>query len=311
MPNKLIYPSANPLQVFVPDLTRDSRYNSKDFEDFDFPDTILPWEQRAGFCQPWQLNDVIQTQLRTNVGPVNWVLKSCETDEVIDTVQLDQKQESENEPGLFIYELLAPLSGYEPGCYYAEFQFGTPAVITVVTGELNFEELHENTQLAEYKHYEAREDIIFETGFFPSVRVPAIKKYTGPKQKATVYEDQVLNMSSLRSQKYRTWQWRIGLGKGIPDYFADMIGGIIGCSDFRIDGKSVTVADDAEMEANEIDGLSLRWWSVDLRDRYTRGSRTIENDVPIDAAITVMINVDSKGFGNSNTGSETIITDVI
>lgn len=296
--------------MFSSDPDRPAKYNSKDFEDYDFRDTILPWEQYTGFCQPWQLNDTIALQLQTNVGPVNFILKDWKTDLVIDTIQFDQLLQNVADPELYIYECSIPLDIYEPGNYYVVLQFGG-GIFEVRTGMLEFAELHENTLLFEYKHYEFREDLIFETGFFPSCRVPAVKEYAGPKQKSTTYEDQVLNTTALRNIKYRTWKLFIGLGKGIPDYFADMIGGIIGCSTFMIDGKYYTVPSDAEMEPNKIANVALKWWSIEpLREKFARGSRTYENDDPIDAQIAVMVNSDSKGFGNSNTGSQTAVINV-
>lgn len=308
MANNVTYPSMNPLQMFMPDFDRDVRYNSKDFEDFEFSETILPWEQMTSFCQPWQLNDTIQLQLQSNVGPVNFIIKDCLDDSVLDTILFDTIAESENEPGMFIREVTVPLAGYPEGCYYVELDFG--GVLTLRSGELNFSVLHENSLLAEYKHFENREDLIFETGFFPSVRFFGTKRFDRPKQKAVVYEDQVLNMSALHATKYRVWNLVIGESYGIPDYFADMIGGIIGNSDFRIDGKNYTVEKDAEFEPNGIDYYPMRGWSVQLRERYTRGSRAYENDEPIDGQLIVMVNVDSKGFGNSNAGTETAVIDV-
>lgn len=301
--------------MFLPALedTRDERYNSKDFIDFDFPDTILPWEQNTGFCQPWQLNDTIPLHLLSSIGPVNFVLKDCKTGIVIDTIQLDRKQESITEPGLYIYELSAPLNLYLAGCYYAELQFGIdPVVFTLRSGELNFESLHENTLALEYKHFEAREDIIFETGWLGMVRIHGIKKYLGPKQKNTVYEDQVLDSVTLRAQKYQAWELKIGgtPAKGIPDYFASMVGGIIGCSDFRIDGKNYAVPEGKEMEPVELDRYPMRGWAVELRERYTKGANVFENNEPVGGRLAVMINSSSKGFGNSTTGSQTAVIDV-
>lgn len=307
MANKLIYSSANPLQMFMPDLERDERYNTKDFTDFDFPETILPFEQLTQFCQPWQLNDTIQIQLQTNIGPVNFIIKDCKFNRVIDTIQFDQKQESENEPGLFIYECTVPLSNYEPGCYYVEFQFGG-GVFTLRSGKLDFDELHEETVLMEAKHYEFREGIIYETGFFPSFRIPGFKKFDRNRFKNTTYEDQVLNDVALRNQKFRIWNLYTEL---IPDYFADMIAANLGCSDLRFDGKNYIFDKEFEFEPQGTEGVPMRAWSTPLRERYTRGGITYENDEPIDGELVVMVNVDSKGFGNSNSGSETIVTDVI
>lgn len=310
MSNKLSYSFTNPLQFFSSNADRDDRYNGKDFEDFDFTDTILPWQQATSFSQPWQKNDTIALQLQSNIGPVNFILKRWCDDVVIDTVQLDQKQQSINEPGVFIYELSAPLSDYDEGEYYAELQLGIPIVFSFRSGKLSIKELQENTLLLEAKHFESREDLIFETGFFPSVRVPATKRYMGPKSKATAYVDQFYNATTLRNVKYREWNLLIGGSIGIPDYFIDMLGGWLGCSDFRIDGKKYTKKDGAEFEINGLQNYPMRGWAITLNETLARGGRIYENDDPINVELTAMINVDSKGFGNSNTGSQTAIIDI-
>lgn len=311
MANRLIRSFINPLQLFDPAPAEDPRYRTKDFIDFDLPDTILPWEQIVGYCQPWQLSDTIFDQLQTNAGPVNFVLRDCKTNQVIDTIQYTQGEQNVNDPELFIYQLAAPLAGYPEGCYYAEVTFGAnPIVFTLRTGELLFASEHANSVLAEYKHYEFREDIIFETGIFFMLRLFATNRYQKTANKSSTYEDQVLNMTALRNVAYRLWTFVIGQSKGIPDWLADKVGRIIGCSTLLLDGKAFTKPKDAELEAIEEDRYPLRGWTIDLRERYNRASREYENEVPLDGFIAAMVNVDSKGFGNSNSGSQTAITDV-
>lgn len=311
MANKLIRSFINPLQLFDPAPYEDPRYLSKDFIDYDFPDTILPWEQRVGYCQKWQKSDTIFDQLQTNVGPVVFILKDCKTDQVIDTVLYVQGAESENEPGLFIYELSLPLSGYPEGCYYGVVTFGaSPIVFSLRTGEINLSELHENTLYIEFSNYEFREDFIFETGLIPAIRVHGTNRYQKTSNSSTTYEDQVLNMSALRNVSFRIWKLVIGQSKGIPDWLADKIGRIIGCSKLIIDGKYFTKPQDQEFEPTAEDYYPMKGWSIELRERYNRASRTYENNITLDANIAVMVNVDSKGFGNSNSGSQTAVTDV-
>ncbi len=312
MPNKLIYSFLNPIQLFDPSPVEDDRYLSKDFIDYDLPDTILPWEQQAGYCQPWQLSDTIQIQLQTNVGPVNFTLYDCLTDLAIDTVQFTQGAQSVNEPGVYIYELSMPLNGYNPGCYYGKVTFGaSPIIFTLQTGELDFKEVHENTLYLESSHYENREDIIFETGLLLAVRVHGTNKFLKTANKSTTYEDQSLNMSAIRNVAFRNWRLIIGGGRGIPDWLADKITRMAGCSDFSIDGKYFVKPQDSEIQEIEDEDYPLRGWTIELREKNNRGSRTYENNVPIDAAVSVMVNVDSKGFGNSNSGSLTAITEII
>lgn len=302
MANKLRYSPTNPLQFFSKDLDRDGRFNSKDFEDFEFTDTIRSFEQHADWCQPWQLTDTIKLQLETNVGPVNWVLKKVKRNEIVDTVPLANIMESENEPGMFVYELAAPLSGYDEDHFYAELQFGVggPEPIFVLrTGKLEFAIEHENSLIADYKHFEHQNGIIYETGFYPSVRFFGIVKYIGPKKKATSHEDQILNMIAVRAQKYRAWELKLGK---CPDYFSDMMGGVICCQDLKFDGKAFTVPQENELEPVEPDPkVRLRGWSVQMRDRYTRNSKEYENDQPINATVVAIVESDAKGFGGDGT----------
>ncbi len=60
----------------------------------------------------------------------------------------------------------------------------------------------------------------------------------------------------------------------------------------------------------EDDSYPKRGWAVELRERYNRRSRTYENNVPLNGTVAIAVNVDSKGFGNNNSGSQTIVIDV-
>lgn len=311
MPNKLIYSETNPLQFFIPDLVLDEKFNSKDFDDFVFPETIRSWEQQVGFCQPWQLTDSIPLQLITNVGPVKFILRDCKRNTLIDTIALTQKQESETEPGMFIYEMLHPLNIYQEGCYKGFLQFGVdPVVILIETGELEFAEKHENTLWMEYSHFETKEDIIYETGFKGTLRVPATIQYMGAKSKNTIYDDQVMDSTILRAQKYRTHKLMIGGAgwKGVPDYFADILAGALGCQDLKFDGKPYTAQSD--LEPGGVENFPKRSWSCELRNRYTKGSKTIIDNTPINAQIAIAVAANLKGFGGSNTGDQTIVINV-
>jgi len=312
MANKLIYPFINPVQLFDPAPVEDDRYLSKDFIDYNLPETILPWEQRLNYCQKWQMSDTVFIQLQTNVGPVNFILYDCLTDLVVDTVQFTQGAQSVNEPGLYIYELSLPLTGYDAGCYYGKVTFGaSPVIFTLQTGEWDIQEVHENTLYLEANHFEAREDFKFKTGLVPALRVEGTNKYQKTATKSTTYEDQTLNMSVLRNVNFRLWKLIVGQSKGIPDWLSDKIIRMICCSSFSIDGKYFTKSQDADWEPIEEDGYSMKGWTVELRELRNRASRIYENNVALDAVVTAVVNVDSKGFGNSNSGSLTAITEII
>lgn len=310
MANKLIYPVINPVQLFDPNPVLADRYRSRDFIDFPLPDTILPWQQELDYAQPWQKSDSIYIQMQTNVGPVAFNLKRSDGSAVA-SVLFTQNGQSLNDPTMFIYELNMPLNIYDEGCYYGEITFGiSPVVFTLRTSKLDLKVEHAQSLLLQYKHFEYREDFIFETGIQPEMRIFGTNRYERTANKSTTYEDQVLNVQALRNVAFRTWMLLIGRGKGIPDWMADKIARIIGCSTFMIDANSFTKPSDSEMEPNGVDNYPMRGWKVLLRERYNRASRQYENNIPLNAQLVVMINSDSKGFGNSNSGSQTAVLDI-
>lgn len=308
MPNRVIYPAINPLQFYkqVPDT--DSRYNSRLFDNWYFSDTILPWEQQVDWHQPWQRSDNLHLQLHSNYGPINLKLYT-EAGALVDTIQFSQIMVNFNDPEMYIYEVDVDMSGYDEGCYYFTITFGNPVALTFQSEKIILSDSLESTLLLEYSHPSFREDMIFETDIQPKMRIPAILKFKGPASKNTVYEDQPLNLTVIRSLNYRVFTLDIGAGKGVPDYMADKIDRILGCRTLLIDGVAYTKID-GSIEPAAVEDYPLRGWRIDVRPSVNRASAHYENEEPQGRTVAVMINVDSKGFGTDTGGSETVITDV-
>jgi hypothetical protein len=308
--NILIYPFLNPLAFYKDTPDEVARYRSKDFTDWYFSDTILPWEQSVSWKQPWQTSDTIHLQLQSTYGPVTLIMYRTDGD-VVDTIPFTQVIASANNPDLRIYEVHVDMSVYEAGCYYFKITFGSPVVLTLRSETIELSEIHENSLLLEAKHYRFREDMIFETGIFPGLRVRASKKFEKPGSNDTIYEDQPGNREVLRSESFRIWKLLIGGSKGIPDYIADKIALMLGCSDFLIDGKYYVKSEGATMEPNAIDDYPMRGWSIELREKLKRSSRIYESETAANAQVSVIIAVDTRGFTEGNTGDVVTIEDIL
>lgn len=308
MANNIKFPFINPLQFYKQTPDTQDKYRSRHFDDFYVDDTILPWEQHVDWEQPWQLSDNLHLQLMSNYGPINLRLYN-DSDELIDTIAFSQGVPDYNDATLFIWEADVDMSGYTPGCYYFTISFGNPIAIVLQSEMINLAAEIENTLLLEYEHFEFREDMIFETGIAPKVRIPAVLKFKGPASKNTLYEDQSLNQEVIRAENFRLWNLSIGTTFGVPDYFADKLDRILGCSSLLIDGKYYA-KNDGSISPNEIDNYPLRGWSIELREKLNRASRHYEDETAQNTTVSVLINVDSKGFGADTGGNETVIVDV-
>ena len=305
MANKVIYPAINPLQFYkqVPDT--DDRYNSRLFDNWYFSDTILPWEQRVDWHQPWQLSDVLHLQIHSNYGPINLKLYT-EAGDLVDTIAFTQIMPNFNEPDMFIYEVDVDMDGYDEGCYYFTIAFGSPVVLTMQSENIMLSEKLEPTLQIEYSHPSFREDMIFETGIQPKIRIPGALKYKGRKSQDTTYEDQPLNATMIRSKSYPVYELSTG---PIPPYLFDKIALILGCRTLLIDAIGYT-KNQPEMDMLEVEDVALVGGKIVLRPSNNRSSVHYENEAPAGRQVAVMINVDSKGFGTDTGGSETVILDV-
>lgn len=311
MPTNILYLSnLNPIQFYkeVPD--EDAQYNSRHMDDWYFSDTILPWEERVCFDQPWQQNDLIQLQMQCNYGPVNLEVYDAATDLLVDTASFQQIMANFNDPTLFIYELDLALNVYPVGTYYLKVKFGSPVVLTLKSENIILSEKHENTLLLNYSHYKMYGDLIFETGFASSIRIFATNKLKSFKSVRTSYKDQLQNPQTVRSVNSRVWNLVIGGTEGIPDYLADKLFEILGCSNLQIDGKYYVINPGAEMEPNEVENYPMRGWSIEMLQKINRSQRIFENEQSQDVFVAVMANSDSKGFGADNGSNETVIIDV-
>lgn len=311
MANILYFSNYNPVQFYkdVPD--SNAQFNSRLFDNWYFANTILDWEQRTKYEQPWQTSDLIQMQLQCNYGPINLELIRESDNAVIDTIPFQQIRANYNDPSLFIYEIDIDLSIYDPGCYYFKIKFGSPVILTLRSELICLQDSHPYTLLLSYSHYRFYADLIFETGFASSLRIPATLKYKGPASIDTIYKDQVLNPQQVRSVPFNVWNLNIGGSLGIPDYLAEKIYGILGCSNLQVDEKYYVKNEGATMEPNEIENYPMRGWKIELLPKLNRTQRIFEDDSVIETQVAVMINTDSKGFGADNGGNETVITDVI
>jgi hypothetical protein len=309
MSTRITRPFINTLQFYVKGLATSDRLQTKDFEDYHFSDTILPWQHLTDYRQLVQLTDTLHDQLQANAGPINLKLYTCEG-LLVDTIPYSQVSQNYNDPDLYIYEVDVDMSGYPEGIYYMEIEFGNPVTVTLQSEYIDLKAVHENSVLLEYKHSSFREDMIFETGIQPGIRVFATKKFKGPASKNTLYEDQVLNETLIRSVNYRVWTLNIGGTYGIPDYLADKIDRALGCNTVLIDGKYYSKVE-GSLDANEVDDYPMRGWKIDLREKLNRASRIIEDSTPQNVSVAAIINVDSKGFGTDTGGSETVISDII
>lgn len=284
-------PFLNPVKFVTVGYSQDSRYNSRDMDDWKYIQTIPEWITSRCYCQKWQKNDTINLQFTSDAGPITY--QFLNKDENVEYSGSFTQVGTGPIAGFFLYEASIPLASFNEGKYYLKI-IGT--TITLLSEPLNIRTLHANTVLLEYTNASFKDDVIFETGFSPSLRIEGTVQYKSPASKDTLFEDQVLNQSLLSSRGYDLYEFLIGSSEGIPDYLIKKLNRILGCSTVMYDGIEYTKNDGAKFEPAEMDDYPMRVWTIELRERLNRSSTISEDNSVINDEIGVTISTDSKGF---------------
>lgn len=310
MSNFLYIPFINPINYTEVDFANVEQYISKHMDDFPFTETIMPWEQQTRFFQPWQISDSIRQQITTTYGPVALNVLDCQGNTVYSTT-FQQKQQDANNPGNYIYESDLALNIFTAGTYFLQIVAGSPAQKTLISEPLIFAETIENSLLIEFSHFEFYNDVIFETGIDMNVRIYGGLKFKAPNAKDTLYEDQSLNMTMLKSVPYRLWRLVIGNAEGIPDWFIDKLNRVLGCSTVSIDGRNYSKNEGAKMEESTEENYPMRAWAIELREKLNRDSKIFSSTGNTNQPVSAVVSVETKGFVlNDNGGSYYQIEDV-
>lgn len=284
--------------------------NSKHISDFPFEDTILPWQQQTSFRQVYQTNDSIRLQLRSDTGPITWELVKC-GGVIQSTDNFDQVLENADVPGEFIYQADIDLGSVPAGYYQLKIVVGSPAQVTLVSEIIEISDTIENSLLLSYRNSSFKDDIVFETGFSPSIRIKGAIFYKEPGSKDVVYEDQVLNETMIDSKSFDLYELQLTDELGIPDWLIRKLNIILGCDELIVDGRFYAKAEGAKLEQIQFDGYPMRGWKIDLREQLNRRAKYFSSVGDTLQGLAVILNTDSKGFVDDETGGSVYqITDI-
>jgi hypothetical protein len=305
---RLILPYINPINLVEVSPTLIPQYVSRFMDDYLWANRLSVRQSGVSkYYQPWNNNDVVSVQFQNSAGQVVVYLVNCKGKK-IDSFIATPKQQNKYQPEYFIYESHIALTPYPEGHYFFIYEIGSPVRKALISEPIYIKPQHEGTILFQYKHRTFRGNMVFETGIQPSVRVKANLKKQVPKSKDTLYEDQVLDMTILKSTPFRVFDLTL---EQIPDWYGEIFNWIMGCSDVRLDGRYYTKnGDDAKFE-KEVSAYfdALIDHKLELRESVNRNSKIFDVDEDTTEEFFLTLNVDSKGFADtSQNASSSVIT---
>jgi hypothetical protein len=303
MANQIYIPYLNPCHYVEMDPVLIPQYVSKHMDDYLFASTIRPHQQTVPYLHKWSVNDAIREQIKTNYGPVVLKMKRCDGSEVY-SQNFTTRQEDADRPGTFLRQTDLDLATFAPGFYYREIHIGSNPAKVLVCDPFEIATSVPSTLYLEYSHFEKYQGTYFQSPFNPTLRVPAVIDYNDTASKDTIYEDEPLSETMLKSTPYRLYDFKLGGSRGVPPWLADKVKRIFGCSDLRADGRYYTKSEGAKWERTERDNYPMHGWQIQLRDAQNKEEMIYENDAQVIGIAAAGLIVSTKHFGISDTGSD-------
>lgn len=302
---RIIIPYLNPLNLVEVAPVEIPQYVTKFIDDYLWSERLQPQQMGVKpFYQLWQNSDVIPIQLQSDMGQITVYVINCKRKQ-IDSFIMTPKQQNKYEPGMYIYEAFISLTPYPPGKYMLVFKVGDSAL---VSEPIHIKARHENTFLFQYKHRNYRGNVIFETGIEMNVRAVCNIKLQAPQSKDTLYEDQVLDMTLIKSVPFTVYDLTI---EQIPDWYSKIFGWVMGCSSVRINGHYFTKNGEGAKFEKEVKAYydALANYKLELRDSTNRNSKVFSATENTNEELTITLNVDSKGFADTSVeASSSVVT---
>lgn len=310
MANDLFQSFLNPWKFTPKNPVNIPQYVSKFMDDVLYAETIRYYqEQNALYFQPQLTSDAARNVYISNYGPLTVWLMDSEGRKLPGQVLTNGAEDASN-PGYFYRYMDLDLSAYDPGIYLPILEAGSAP--DVWFGEpIRIKENCEDTLLLEYSNYKMKGNIIFfkDDGvqvFSPSLRIPAILKYIGPKSIDTLYFDRRHNAKFLEAVDFDAYKLVGGNSDGWPPWLAKKVGKIITCSDWKIDGRQFAKsAEDAVLEQNEFDtDYPMSAYTIELVEALNRSGIQYTNNNPNIPSNSMMAVMETKGFGINDIGGD-------
>jgi len=297
--NKVYLPYLNDIKLVQQNYVLSDKYHIAHFDESLFVHQIYDFQEEKKYYQKFQTNDKIYFQVISDFGLVNARLINCEEEIIVTGTVAPILNSFYNIPKV-AYGCTIDLTGVPTGYYYVKALVGIGAGQMKLISEPIYVDVNiPNSILFQYKHRKNFYGSIFQNGETFSFRCEAILTDFKPSVNSVVFEDQTANLVSLSATAFRSFELVIGDGYGVPDWVADKINRIFGCSTVLLDGKQFVRSDGSKMSRNGDKLYPMAGWTIEVREAKANNGVTFSNDLPIGSDVISIIFDEPVLFGDT------------
>lgn len=282
--------------------------NSDNMLSFDgalFSEQIRSWQDQVMYYQKQCLGDTIRFQVQTNLTPVRLNIIDCQQ-RSYGTFDAVVKPTNIVAPETLTYEFNFQLT--------PDFTIGQVFYFLLTFGEAGQEAYvpwisepqvivpdDDTTSLIEYTNSFNHQNVVFDTGIVYNFRVESNLQNLDPLTYDAVFQDQPMNLRTIKSIPYDQWLFILGPAQGVPDWVARLVRSIWTLDTVKYHGIQYTKPDGQKWTATGLDNnYPLRGWTCVLQNTLNHYStRTEDNNSPAES-FTVVWNLNTDAFGTLN-----------
>lgn len=308
--NQTIIPLASPIRFVPLNGTADG------FDAQWFSEQVRSWQDKVYYYQKQCIGDRIRFQVQTNLTPVQLSVIDCKG-RIYTTYEAALKITSIVNPTNLVYEFDFTLdSGFIKGqVFYFLLTFGVntglpgAAYVPWISEPQQVIANDDTTSLLTYSNTFNHLDIVFETEIEFNFRVESNIQNGDFLRLTAEFQDQPLNLRTIKSIPYDQWLFILGPAAGVPDWVARLVRTIFCFDTVMYHGVRYTQPDGQKWTAQGLDNnYPLRGWTCVLQNTFNRSSvLTEDNNSPAEIfAMTTNINTDAFGTFNAQPSNNII-----
>jgi hypothetical protein len=288
-----------PVQFVPLGVVQPPQYHFKDMDGNFFIEQIKFWASQKNYFQPWQNNETISIQHQSySLGPSKIDVIKCDGT-IVKTVNLSVVVTEVIKDPAILYQGDVALDDLAEGLYYLLLTVGAGDTKTEFISEgIHVKSDWDMTLRFDYYNTTNKQSVVFSEGYRPSIRVHGWIDSYDPSSKFAVYEDEPADIELLNGIAYDVFKLNIAIDDGIPDWMVKKINRVMLLNSVNIDEIGYTRNGDSKWEAVSNPGNPKKYWSLEVRKSKNRDGITLSIDGELDAGLSVIYNVNTKGFGD-------------
>jgi hypothetical protein len=294
MANSIIIPHLLPIR-FVPVGTPAYKTFFSDW----YRNLVQYYEKPDDYFQKWIEGTIIRLQFQANFGPVQLQILDC-SGKVLSIVPALAVATELYDTGFTTYEatFTPPVMA---GTWFVLINAGIGEGLQQFISEPQITPAHPRGLLTvKYSNSFNDDQVVFDTGIEFNMNVEAIISEFIPKAKATVWEDQPMNLRAIEAIPYQQFKLIVGNGFGVPDWVIDKLNRIVCCTDVFFDSIQYTRVAGAEWQPTRADRYARAGWRLDIQPTLNSAALRGENNFSPAQNFTIVYNIDTRVFGYFN-----------